>query len=70
MASLMHQGCEGRRVHLHTITTDGRIPFQLHFRSRGELGGEREKDPVVHITVAEANLAEMEGEMEKAHLLH
>lgn len=28
------------------------------------------KDPVVHITVAETNLAEMEGEMEKAHLLH
>lgn len=28
------------------------------------------KDPAVHITVAEANLAEMEGEMEKAHLLH
>ena len=29
-------GCKGRQVHLHTITTDGRIPFQLHFRSRGE----------------------------------
>lgn len=28
------------------------------------------KDLVVHITVAETNLAEMEGEMEKAHLLH
>lgn len=56
-------GCKGRQVHLHTITTDGRIPFQLHFRSRG-------KDPVVHITVAETNLAEMEREMEKAHLLH
>lgn len=56
----MHrEGCKGRQVHLHTITTDGRIPFQLHFRSRGR------KDPVVHITVAEANLAEMEGKMEK-----
>lgn len=29
-------GCKGRQVHLHTITTDGRIPFQLHFHSRGE----------------------------------
>lgn len=28
------------------------------------------EDPVVHITAAETNLAEMEGEMEKAHLLH
>lgn len=28
------------------------------------------KDPAVHITVAETNLAEMEEEMEKAHLLH
>lgn len=28
------------------------------------------KSPVVHITVAEANLAEIEGEMEKPHLLH
>ncbi len=45
---------------------DGRIPCQLHFRSRGVGVG----DPVVHITAAEANLAEMEGEMENAHLLH
>jgi len=29
-------GCKARQVHLHTITTDGRIPFQLHFRSRGK----------------------------------
>lgn len=29
-------GCKGKQVHLHTITMDGRIPFQLHFRLRGE----------------------------------
>lgn len=65
MASLMHQGYKGRQVHLRTITPDGSIPFQLHFRSQADGGG----DPMVHITVAEANLAEMEEEMEKAHLL-
>lgn len=58
-------GCKGRQVHLLTITTDGRIPFPIAFPLTGRGAG---GDPVVHITVAEANLAEMEVEMEKAHL--
>lgn len=28
-------GCKARLVHLHAITTDSRIPFQLHFCSQG-----------------------------------
>lgn len=66
MASLMHwvQGQAGSSAHNH----NGRphpIPIAFPLTKGGGEG-----DPVVHITVAEANLAEMEGEMEKAHLLH
>lgn len=64
----MQKGHEGEQVHPCTITPDGSIPFQLRFR--WQAGREGRRDPAVRVTVAEANLAEMEGEMEKAHLLH
>lgn len=62
------RGQTGSSAHNH----NGRShPIPIAFPFTGGVGGRGgEKDPVVHITVAEANLAEMEGEMEKAHLLH
>lgn len=54
------QGQTGSSAHNH----NGRPhPIPIAFPLTGERGGGG--DPVVHITVAEANLAEMEGEMEK-----
>lgn len=59
-ASLMHwvQGQTGSSAHNHNGWPH---PIPIAFPHKGE----EAKDPVVHITVAETNLAEMEGEMEK-----